>query len=108
MLNVFIVFSLFEKMDLLSLKSKRARLLGQGYRAQGFPDGSVIKNPPANAGTTRDVGSIPGLKKFPGGENGDPPQCSCQGNPMDREAGRLQSVGLQRVRHRTATLWGIL
>ena len=25
----------------------------------GFPDGSVVKNPPANAGDTGDVGSIP-------------------------------------------------
>ena len=30
----------------------------------GFPDGSVVKNPPASA---EDTGSIPGLGRFPGG-----------------------------------------
>ena len=29
----------------------------------GFPGGSVVKNPPANAG---DGGSIPGLERSPG------------------------------------------
>ena len=51
---------------------------------QGFPDGSVVKNLPANLGAARDVGSIPGLEKFPGGENGNSLQYSCWGNPMDR------------------------
>ena len=37
--------------------------------ATGFPDGSEIKNPPANAG---DVGLIPGLGIFPGEGNGNP------------------------------------
>ena len=31
----------------------------------GFPGGSVVKNPPANAGSTGDAGSIPGLGRFP-------------------------------------------
>ena len=26
----------------------------------GFPGGTVVKNPPANAGDTKDMGSIPG------------------------------------------------
>ena len=30
----------------------------------------VVKNPPANAGHTRDTGSLPGLGRFPGVENG--------------------------------------
>ena len=51
--------------------------------AQGFPGGSVLKNPPADAG---DVGSIPGLGRSPGEGNGNPLQDSCPGNPMDREA----------------------
>ena len=38
----------------------------------GFPDGTVVKNPPANAGDTRDVSSIPGLGGSPGEENGNP------------------------------------
>ena len=32
---------------------------------QGFPGGTVVKNSPANAGDTTDVGSIPGLGRFP-------------------------------------------
>ena len=48
--------------------------------------GSVIKNPPANAGATGDVGSIPGLERSPGVGNGNPLQYSCLGNPMHRRA----------------------
>ena len=50
---------------------------------QPFLGGSVVKNPPANAG---DMGSIPDLKRSPGGENGNPFQYSCLKNPMDRRA----------------------
>ena len=32
-----------------------------GHYCQGFPGGTVVKNPPANAGDTRDVASIPGF-----------------------------------------------
>ena len=48
----------------------------------------VVKNPPANAGDTRDVGSIPGLGKSPGGGHGNPPQYSCLENPTNRGAWR--------------------
>ena len=51
--------------------------------AEGFPGGSVVKNPPANAG---DVGSIPVLGRSPGDGNDNPFQDSCLGNPMDRGA----------------------
>ena len=34
----------------------------------------------------RDVGSIPGMGRSPGGGNDNPLQCSCLGNPMDRGA----------------------
>ena len=46
----------------------------------------VVKNPPANAGNVRDLGSIPGLGKSPGAGHGNPLQYSCLENPMDREA----------------------
>ena len=49
----------------------------------GFPGGSVVKNPPANAG---DKGSIPGSGRSPGGGNGNSLQDSCLGNPMGRGA----------------------
>ena len=46
----------------------------------------VVKNPPTNAGDARDMGSIPGLGRFPGRGHGNPVQYSCLGNPMDRGA----------------------
>ena len=51
----------------------------------GFPDGTTVKNLPANAGDIRNLGSIPGLGRSPGGGNGNPLQYSCLENPMDRE-----------------------
>ena len=54
----------------------------------GFSSGTngKKKNPPANAGDTRDTGSIPGSGRSPGGGHGNPLQYSCLENPMDREA----------------------
>ena len=48
------------------------------------PNGSVMKNPPANAGGTRGVGSIPGSGTSPGVRKGKPLQYSCLENSMDR------------------------
>ena len=55
-------------------------------KANGFSSGLVVKNLPANAGATGDVSSVPGLGRSPGGGNGNPLQCSCLENPMDRGA----------------------
>ena len=44
----------------------------------------VVKILPANAGDIRDVDSIPGYRRFPGGSHGHSLQCSCLENPMDR------------------------
>ena len=49
----------------------------------GFPGGSVVKNPLANAG---DMGSIPASGRSPGEGNGNPFQYYCLGNPIDRQA----------------------
>ena len=49
----------------------------------------VIKNPPANAGDTEDVGLIPGSIRSPRGGKGNSFQYSCLENPMDREAQRF-------------------
>ena len=48
----------------------------------------VVKNPSANAGDIRDVGSIPGLGRSPGGGHGNPLHYSHLENPMDRGAWR--------------------
>ena len=61
----------------------------------GFPDGSVVKNPPANAG---DTGSILGLGRSPGEENGNPTLSSILARelPWTEEHGGLQSMGSQK------------
>ena len=46
----------------------------------------VAKNTSANAGDIKDVGSIPGLGRSPGGGHGNPLQYSCLENPVDRGA----------------------
>ena len=60
----------------------------------------VVKNMPDNAGNITDMGSIPGLGRSPGEENGNPLQYSCLENRMGRGAWQVtvQSVGSQRVR----------
>ena len=55
---------------------------GQGNLV-GFPGGSVVKNPPASAGDTKDVCPTPGLIRSPGVGNGKPFQY-CLDNSMDR------------------------
>ena len=46
----------------------------------------MVKNPPANAGDVRDVGSIHESGRSPGGGHGNPLQYSCLENPMDKGA----------------------
>ena len=55
----------------------------------------VVKNPPVNAGDIRDLDSIPGSRRSPGGGHGNPLQCSCLENPMDKGA-------CQAIVHRVA------
>ena len=50
---------------------------------KSFPGGSDGK---ASAYSAGDPGSIPGLGRSPGEGNGNPLQCSCLENPMDRGA----------------------
>ena len=46
----------------------------------------VVKISPANAGDIRDVSSVPGSGRSPGGGHGNPLQYFCLENPMDRGA----------------------
>ena len=57
---------------------------------------SVVKNPPANAG---DTGLIPGSGKSLGEGNGNPFQCSCLKNSMDKGAWLATVHGVVRVGH---------
>ena len=52
----------------------------------------VVRNSPASAGDVRDTGSIPGSGRCPG--HGQPLQCSCLENPMDRGAWRATVHGV--------------
>ena len=60
----------------------------------------VVKNPPANAGDIRDMGSVFGLGRSPGGGHGNLLQHSCLENPMDRGAWRatVHGVGQSQTR----------
>ena len=62
---------------------------------KGFPGGSVIKNPAANAA---DTGSIPGSGRSPGRGNGSPFQYSCLENSMDRGAWQATVHGVTKSR----------
>ena len=53
---------------------------------EGVSGGSVVKNPPANAG---DTGLIPGLGRSPGEGNGNPHQYSC----WEKSHGQRSLVG---------------
>ena len=65
----------------------------------GFPGGSMVKNPPVNAGDSGDMDSISGLERTPGVGNVNPLQYSCLGNSMDRRAWWVTVHGSQRVGH---------
>ena len=53
----------------------------------------MVKDLPASAGATGDVGMIPELKRSPGGGNGNPLQYSCLGNPTDKGARQVTVRG---------------
>ena len=57
----------------------------------------VVKNLPANAGDTRDMGLIPGSGRAREGGNGNPLQYSCLENPMDRGACRAIVHGVTEL-----------
>ena len=63
-----------------------------------FLSGSMVKNPPGNAGDLGDEGSNPGLERSPGEGNGNPLQYSCLENPMDRGAWQTTVQGVAKVR----------
>ena len=58
----------------------------------------MIKHLPANAGDVRDTGSIPGSGICPEVGSGNPLQCSCLENPMDRGAWQTAVHGVTKSR----------
>ena len=67
----------------------------------------VVKNQTANAGDIRGMGSIPGLGRSPGEENGSPLQYPHLENPMDRGARAIVHRLEQSCTHlkRLSTAW---
>jgi len=59
----------------------------------------VVKNPPVNAGDIRDVGSIPGLGRSPGGGHCNLLHYSCLENSMDRRPWQSTVFGVTRIWH---------
>ena len=63
-----------------------ARFYIYSIASEGFPGGTVVEKPPASAGDTGDAGSVPGSGRSPGEGSGNPLQCSCWENFIDRGA----------------------
>ena len=57
----------------------------------------MVKNPPANAEDSRDLGLILGSGRSPGEGNDNPLQYSCLGNPMDRRAWWATVLGVAEL-----------
>ena len=84
----------------------RSQTTGEGTSRNGIHRRSsssctalVVKNPPAKAGDRRDVGSIPGSGRSPGGGHGNPLQCSCLENPHGQRSLAGYSPWGRRVGH---------
>ena len=66
------------------------------YLFLGFPGGSSSKEPAAIAGDLRDLASILGSGRSPGGEQGNPLQYSCLENPTGRGGWRATVHGVAK------------
>ena len=68
------------------------------YHFKGLPGQLSGKEPASSVSTgdTEDAGSIPGLARCPGGENGNPLQYSCLENPIDRGAWQARVHGIAK------------
>ena len=67
----------------------------------------MVKNQPASAEDSRDMGSIPGLGRSPREGNGNPLQYSCLENPMDRGTWPATVHGVSKsnvTEHRTGNI----
>ena len=80
-----ILLAVFLHHETISLDNYRT-IGADSIRARASQVVLVVKNPPADAGGVRDVGSVPGLGRSLEGRHGNPLQYSCLENPMDRGA----------------------
>ena len=70
----------------------------------GLPRWLVVKNPPVDALDERDLGSIPGSGRSPGGENNNPGSILAWRIPWTEEPSKLHSKGEQRIGHNRSDL----
>ena len=79
---------------------------------KGLPWWLSGKESICNAGDARDLGSIPGLGRIPGGGNGNSLQCSCLGNSMDSRAWQATVNGVVKISYKGNSfpdyLWPII
>ena len=73
------------------------RIVKLGFWYMSFQGGTVVQNPPANAGDATEAGSITGEG------NGNPLQYSCLENPLDRGAWWATVHGVPKSRRRLST-----
>ena len=62
----------------------------------GFPGGSAVENLPTSDRDAGDMGSVPVTGRPPGGGHGNPLQCSCLEQPVDRGARRASVHGVTK------------
>ena len=94
-LHVYMFLSGMEKVHFLS----RSNEIELPYTFKSSQVVRVVKNLLVNAENLRDVGSISGSGRSPGGGHDNPFQCSCLENPLDKEALWATVHGSQRVGH---------
>ena len=74
---------------------------GAGFRSLrpaglGCPGGACGQGPACRCRRWKRLGSSPGWGRHPGGGHGNPLQCSCLENPMDRGAWRATVRGVEK------------
>ena len=79
--------------------------VGFAQASESLPDGSVVKNPAANAGDLRDAGLIPGWGGSPGGGHGNPLHCSCWRSPGTESPSCCKESDMTLETQHTYTHW---
>ena len=85
------------------LRQLRPQCFKDLIKHRGFPSGIVVKN--ASAADPRDMGSIPGSGRSPGGGHSNPLQYSCLEYPMDRGAWWATAHGVAKSQSDTTERW---
>ena len=65
---------------------KAPKKFSEVFISRGFQVALFVKNPPANIGDFRDMGSIPGSGRYPEGGHSNPLQYACLENPHEQRS----------------------